>query len=65
MDVDAVVRLLLAVSLLSLAGCGDWYRYPCQNPDNWDKDICRKPYCEVNQTCPEHIFKDKVPKCKD
>jgi hypothetical protein len=21
------------------------------------KDICKKPLCDVNRTCPEHIFK--------
>ena len=33
------------------------YRYPCQNPDNWDKDICKFPACDVTRTCPEHVFK--------
>jgi len=60
-----MAKLIFILGLLIiLAGCGDFYRYPCQNPDNWDKDICKKPYCEVNQTCPEHIFKDKV-RCRE
>ena len=33
------------------------FRYPCQDPANWDKDICKMPLCDVNRTCPEHIFK--------
>ncbi|CAB4170320.1 hypothetical protein UFOVP909_24 [uncultured Caudovirales phage] len=33
------------------------FRYPCQNPANWDKDICKMPLCDVTRTCPEHIFK--------
>ena len=24
---------------------------------NWDKDICKLPYCDVTRTCPQHIFK--------
>ena len=36
---------------------GDRYRYPCQDPDNWEKDICKLPKCDVTRTCPEHIFK--------
>jgi hypothetical protein len=36
---------------------GDRYRYPCQDPANWDKEICKKPTCDVNRSCPEHIFK--------
>jgi hypothetical protein len=33
------------------------FRYPCQNPDNWDKEMCKLPKCDVTRTCPEHIFK--------
>lgn len=36
---------------------GDRFRYPCQDPANWDKDICKLPLCDVTRTCPEHIFK--------
>ena len=36
---------------------GDRYRYPCQDPANWDKEFCKMPICDVNRTCPEHIFK--------
>ena len=35
----------------------DRFRYPCQNPENWEKDFCKKPRCDVTRTCPEHIFK--------
>jgi hypothetical protein len=33
------------------------FRYPCQDPANWDKDFCKMPLCDVTRTCPEHIFK--------
>ena len=50
--------ILLLLFPLTLAMCsGDRYRYPCQDPANWDKDICKMPLCDVNRTCPEHIFK--------
>lgn len=49
------VLILLPVALAFFAG--DRFRYPCQNPDNWDKDICQKPKCDVTRTCPEHVFK--------
>ena len=53
--IGALVVLLLP---LSLAFCGgDHFRYPCQNPANWDKDMCKPPLCDVTRTCPEHIFK--------
>lgn len=55
-----LVKWLLLLLLLPLGLAyfsGDRYRYPCQNPENWDKDICKLPLCDVNRTCPEHIFK--------
>jgi len=36
---------------------GDKFRYPCQDPANWDKDMCKLPLCDVTRTCPQHIFK--------
>lgn len=57
----SLVKYLLIILLLPLAlayfSDGDRYRYPCQNPANWDKEICKMPLCDVNRTCPEHIFK--------
>jgi hypothetical protein len=50
--------LVLLVLPLGLAMCSeDKFRYPCQDPANWDKDICKKPLCDVTRTCPEHVFK--------
>jgi hypothetical protein len=36
---------------------GDRFRYPCQDPKNWDKQMCKFPDCDVTRTCPEHVFK--------
>lgn len=47
------MRILLLTLLL--AGCSDVYRYPCQNPDNWEHKVCKKPYCSANGTCPEDL----------
>ena len=50
--------LVLIVLPLSLAIFGgDRFRYPCQDPANWEKDICKMPKCDVTRTCPEHVFK--------
>jgi hypothetical protein len=60
MNDKTLAKYLFALLLLplALAFCsGDRYRYPCQDPANWDKDICKMPICDVNRTCPEHIFK--------
>ena len=48
--------LVLSMSLLILSGCDQYYRYPCQDPSNWEQDFCKKPLCEVNRDCPEYIF---------
>ena len=49
-------KLLLAIPLLVLlTGCDDHYRYPCQNPENWENKYCKKPYCSANGTCPEDL----------
>ena len=51
--------IVTALAVLVLAGCDlEVYRYPCQNPDNWDTAECQKPLCEGSRTCPEHIFKN-------
>lgn len=55
--------VLLAITLLTLSACSESYRYPCQDPDNWDKAFCKKPYCSANGTCPEdlqHYEKQKL-----
>jgi hypothetical protein len=51
----AGVLILLPLALAFFGG--DRFRYPCQDPANWDKEFCQKPLCDVTRTCPEHIFK--------
>jgi lysophospholipid acyltransferase (LPLAT)-like uncharacterized protein len=53
------MRLLCLCLILLLSGCEDKFRYFCHDPNNWDKQQCKKPYCEVSQTCPEHVFADQ------
>lgn len=48
--------LIILPVFLAIFG-GDRFRYPCQDPENWDKEYCKKPTCDVTRTCPEHIFK--------
>lgn len=51
-------KFIFLISIITLlSACESRYRYACQNPDNWDKDYCKKPKCEVSRECPEHIFK--------
>ena len=50
--------ILLLFFPLALGMCSsERFRYPCQDPANWDKDFCQRPLCDVTRTCPDHIFK--------
>lgn len=51
------LAVLLALPLIMAFFAEDRYRYPCQDPANWDKDICKLPLCDITRSCPEHIFK--------
>ena len=51
------LAVLLLIPIAFAMVSKETYRYPCQDPANWDKDICKMPLCDVNRTCPEHIFK--------
>jgi hypothetical protein len=57
------MKYLCLLILPLLVACSENYRYPCQDPDNWEKKECKKPYCSANGTCPEDLTpyeKDKV-----
>jgi len=51
-----LLALLLLPIMLAIFG-GDRFRYPCQDPANWETKQCQKPLCDVTRTCPEHIFR--------
>ena len=51
------LAILIVLPLVIAVFGGDRFRYPCQDPQNWEKDICKKPLCDVTRTCPEHVFK--------
>ena len=48
-------KFLILASVMLISGCSDTYRYPCQDPNNWDKEFCKKPFCSANGTCPENL----------
>ena len=52
-----VLAVLLVIPIAFSMMSKESFRYPCQNPENWDKQICKLPTCDVTRTCPEHIFK--------
>lgn len=51
--------VILFIPLTLAFFASDRFRYPCQDPKNWESEMCKKPQCEVTRTCPEHIFKNK------
>ena len=49
------IKFLVGATLITLllSGCGDGrFRYPCQNPTNWEKAECKPPVCTANGACP-------------
>jgi hypothetical protein len=37
------ILLILCLPIVIAAGCQERYRYPCQDPNNWDQPMCQKP----------------------
>lgn len=57
--------LLILTILTLLIGCEDRFRYPCQDPQNWNNSECKKPDCIPMGTCTESLIaKEKVEECK-
>jgi len=53
--------ILAAVFALLFMGCQDRFRYPCQDPKNWDKEECKPPLCTATGTCPSQLTKPEEP----
>lgn len=47
--------LILILTLSSLAGCEDRYRYHCQNPKHFAEKRCQRPDCLFSQDCPDYL----------
>ena len=49
----ALAALLGAFCMGLLSGCGydGSYRYPCQDPTNWESADCKPPICTASGTC--------------
>lgn len=50
--------ILISLLLLASTGCGfnGKYRYPCQDPKNWQKPECQRPACEVDGACTDTLL---------
>jgi hypothetical protein len=49
------MKYVILAAMMLLAGCEEKFRYPCQNPDNFQKLECQKPKCLFTQMCPEYL----------
>jgi hypothetical protein len=52
------LRIFLScILVLGLSSCNydNSYRYPCQDPANWEKAECKPPVCTVAGACPEDL----------
>jgi len=59
-----VFKKLVVVSMCAflLTGCGkydfkDVYRYPCQDPANWESPDCQPPNCEAFGICTKDVMR--------
>lgn len=50
---------LILLSLL-IAGCSEHYRYPCQDPANWNSPECQRPVCEPEGICPDQLTGQEI-----
>ena len=59
-----LLMLTVCVGILCglLTGCDDRFRYPCQNPTNWNNAECKPPICTATGTCPEQLTKPEQEK---
>jgi endogenous inhibitor of DNA gyrase (YacG/DUF329 family) len=63
MKFKSLACILVPVAL-TLTGCQERYRYPCQDPENWGEKTCQRPFCSANGTCPDdltHYEKSNAP----
>ena len=59
----SVIELwLLSMVVVFLFGCEERFRYPCQNPKNWDTPECKAPLCTATGTCPDQLVKPEQEK---
>jgi hypothetical protein len=52
----------VALCALMLTGCGKYnfkevYRYPCQDPANWESPDCQPPNCEAFGICTKDVMR--------
>jgi hypothetical protein len=51
------MKIVCLMALVLLSACEDRFRYPCQDPQNWQNTECKPPICSATETCPEQLTK--------
>ena len=49
--------IALVVGLVFVFFSGDVFRYPCQDPLNWETPECKPPICKAAGMCTEDLMK--------
>ena len=64
MDSTTVKSIMSMLCMcLALSACEDRFRYPCQDPKNWEAEECKPPICTATGTCPSDVTQpEKVTK---
>jgi predicted small lipoprotein YifL len=55
MKLRNIILVLLMTFSLSACGYDGHYRYPCQDPANWENAECKPPLCEATGTCTKDL----------
>jgi hypothetical protein len=56
------MKIVCLMALVLLSACEDRFRYPCQDPQNWQNTECKPPICTATGTCPEMLVKPEQEK---
>jgi hypothetical protein len=51
----SLLGLTVSLCVAMLTGCNERFRYPCQDPKNWEEAECKRPHCAINGTCPDQL----------
>lgn len=55
-----IVFALFLLSVLSGCGYDGDFRYPCQDPANWELEECKPPICNASDTCTTDLLPEEM-----
>ena len=51
----ALPLAIIVLVIFMIVFSSDRYRYPCQDPENWNSPQCNPPLCEASSTCTKYL----------